>query len=136
MYRYDDRGTGKSEGKFKYNAYHNIADLRCAFNAIKNNVAFSKKTIGILGHSVGAYAATILHFEKELDIKFLILIGSPVSWKGKWIKEHKVKGSRKKVSCKTIYRNITIPTLFIGGINDTRSNIQYANSFKAFKGIR
>lgn len=127
VYRYDDRGVGKSEGKFKNNAYDNIDDLRSAFANIRKIESLSKKTIGILGHSVGAYAATIINYEKELDVDFLVLIGSPIEWKGKWIKEHKAKDTRKKISCEIIYKNIDIPTLFIGGTNDTTSSMTNAS---------
>ena len=127
VYRYDDRGIGKSEGKFKFNAYHNIADLRNAYKNLRKIDSLTKKTIGIIGHSVGAYAATIINYDKTLDIDFLILIGSPIEWKGKW-RKHKFYNSRKTISEEIIHKNISIPTLFIGGINDTTSNM--SNSSK------
>lgn len=122
VYRYDDRGVGKSEGKFRRNAYHNIADLRSAFKNIRQIDSLSKKKVGILGHSKGAYAATIVNYDKTLNIDFLILIGSPTEWKGEW-RKHKFKETRETISEEIIYKNIIIPTLFIGGKNDTTSNM-------------
>lgn len=127
VYRYDDRGVGKSEGKFKRNANHNIEDLYNAFKRIRKLDTLANKKIGILGHSMGAYAATINNYENELDIDFLVLLGSPIEWKGKWVKEHKSKETGKKISCEIIYKNINIPTLFIGGINDTTSSMPTAS---------
>jgi len=121
VYRYDDRGIGKSEGKFRYNAYHNIEDLHNAFDNLRKIDSLSKKTIGILGHSIGGYAATVIDYQKELNIDFLILMATPVERNGEWF-IHKFKKPKKKVSDEIIYKNILIPTLFIIGANDSRVN--------------
>ena len=85
-------------------------------------ILYQKKKVGILGHSKGAYAATIVNYDKTLNIDFLILIGSPTEWKGEW-RKHKFKETRETISEEIIYKNIIIPTLFIGGKNDTTSNM-------------
>lgn len=126
VYRYDDRGTGESEGKFRFNAYHNIEDLRNAFNKIKSIDFLDKKSIGILGHSAGAYAASIVNYDKTTNVDFLILIGCPIEWKGEW-RSHKFKKTKEKISEELIYKKLTTPTLFIGGENDTTSDMTSAS---------
>ena len=73
VYRYDDRGIGKSEGKYNRNIKQNISDLYYAFKHLRQIDSLSNKTIGILGHSNGGYAS-INAYQRGLKIDFLILI--------------------------------------------------------------
>jgi len=53
VYRYDDRGIGKSKGRYQRQVKINSRDLYYAFHNLKNIPALSLKKIGVIGHSMG-----------------------------------------------------------------------------------
>ncbi|WP_055448667.1 alpha/beta hydrolase [Lacinutrix mariniflava] len=129
VYRYDDRGIGKSEGKYKRNIKQNISDLYYAFRKLRQVDSLSNKTIGILGHSNGGYAS-VNALQKGLKIDFLILMSTPIEKKGEFL-NHKFKTKKGKTTFKEVYESLKIPVLFITGTNDTVVNS--VNTYKLLK---
>ncbi len=88
VYRYDERGIGKSEGKFN-TANYTITDmseeLASCIQALKKNKSLSGKKIGLLGHSQGGMV-TMQTYENNLPIDFMIQWATPVQKHGEFIK--------------------------------------------------
>ncbi len=85
VYRFDERGIGKSEGKYNYTASSLMIDVVYAFHILRSTNKFSNKKIGILGHSLGGIAS-IGAFSKECEFDFLIQMATPVENHGAFIK--------------------------------------------------
>ena len=88
VYRFDDRGIGKSGGKYrrKNETASSLAkDVLSAFKQLKNLEILSYKKIGILGHSLGGIAA-ISAFGQGCDFDFLIQMATPVENNGAFLK--------------------------------------------------
>lgn len=88
VYRYDERGIGKSGGKFNkanYTITKMAEELSNCIQTLKRNQALSDKKLGLLGHSQGGMV-TIQTYEKELPINFLIQWATPVQKHGEFIK--------------------------------------------------
>lgn len=85
VYRFDERGVGKSEGKFNTSATSLTDDLTFAILELKrlNFTKFYK--IGVLGHSLGGIAS-IGAYQKNQNIDFLIQMGAPVEKYGAFFK--------------------------------------------------
>lgn len=120
VYRFDDRGVGKSEGKINFSVDQIIKDLYYALDNIQKNDSLSQKRIGILGHSLGGIA-TIDAYQEGLKIDFLILMSTPIE---KFHNFNKPQYSSKtnsgvKASTKSLFQNLEIPMLFIAGTNDS-----------------
>ena len=120
VYRYDDRGVGKSEGNYSQHIKQNLDDLYYAFKNLRQIDSLSKKNIGILGHSNGGYAGMYV-YQKGFKIDFLILMSTPIEYKGKFL-NNKFKNKSGKVSLENAYRSLKIPVLFITGNNDSIVN--------------
>lgn len=73
VFRYDERGTGKSEGTF--DVFYTINDMTNDFQSLYNELVtteqFVNKKIGLIGHSYGGLI-TIDAIEKGLKCDFLI----------------------------------------------------------------
>ncbi|SHL85359.1 Lysophospholipase, alpha-beta hydrolase superfamily [Flavobacterium saccharophilum] len=120
VYRFDDRGVGKSGGKANFSVDQIIKDLYYALDNIQKNDSLHKKQIGVAGHSLGGIA-TIDAYHEGLKIDFLILMATPIE---KFHKFNQPQYSSKtnpevKVSTKTLFQNLQIPMLFIAGTNDS-----------------
>jgi len=85
VYRFDERGVGKSEGKYNYTATSLMTDLIYAFHSLRKMNELSNKKIGILGHSLGGIAS-IGAYSKECEFDFLIQMATPVENNGAFIK--------------------------------------------------
>ena len=85
VYRFDERGIGKSEGKYNYTASSLMRDVVYAFHTLRSTNKFSNKKIGILGHSLGGIAS-IGAFSKECEFDFLIQMATPVENHGAFIR--------------------------------------------------
>lgn len=126
VYRYDDRGFGKSEGKYNVSINDNNNDLYYAFQNLRLNDTLKQKEIGILGHSLGGYA-TLNACANELNIDFLILMSTPVEKFGGFKKnKFEVKNKAKtKISAEYVLQNIKVPLLFIAGSEDSLFNVEH-----------
>lgn len=131
VYRYDDRGVGKSEGIADFSVDQIIKDLYYAFENIRKIDTLSQKKIGIIGHSLDGIAA-IDAYQQELKIDFFILMSTPIekysNFKRRWFKSKNNKNI--KISCENLFQQSTIPILFISGTNDSFFNsIKTSNLF-------
>lgn len=79
VFRYDERGVGKSEGVF--DVFYTINDMTNDFQSIFNELVltekFVNKKIGLIGHSYGGLT-TIGAIQKGLKCDFLIQWATPV----------------------------------------------------------
>lgn len=89
VYRFDERGVGKSKGKYDYKATTLASDLSSCFRLLTKKKALSNKKIGALGHSLGGLAS-IISYENGCEYDFMILLGTPVEKGGEFIK-HQAK---------------------------------------------
>lgn len=75
--RYDDRGVGKSTGKFSTATTFDFADdVEAAVSFIRSRQDLNKLSIGLIGHSEGGLIATIVASSNK-DIKFIVLLAGP-----------------------------------------------------------
>jgi alpha-beta hydrolase superfamily lysophospholipase len=120
VYRFDDRGVGKSAGKVNFSVDQIMTDLYYALDHIQNIDSLSNKQIGALGHSLGGIA-TIDAYQNGLKIDFLILMSTPIEKFGKFNKpQYSSKNNSKvKLSTQLLFQNLQIPMLFIAGTNDS-----------------
>jgi len=127
VFRYDDRGIAKSQGKYTGNIKHNMRDLYFAFKNIRKIDTLMNKKIGILGHSKGGYAA-VCSYQNNLDINFLVLMGAPIEQNGKFLnstfKLKNTSNSLREKNFKLLFQNIEIPVLYIVGNQDNIINHQ------------
>ncbi|MGO3181893.1 MAG: alpha/beta hydrolase [Aequorivita sp.] len=82
VYRFDNRGLGKSEGKSNDSAIKLSEDLSYAYRTLEEK--YKSKSIGVLGHSLGGMASLEM-VQNGLNPKFLILIGTPVVKNGAYL---------------------------------------------------
>ncbi len=72
--RYDDRGVGKSEGKFAKATTEDFAtDTEAALEYLKTRKGVNKNKIGLLGHSEGGIIAPIVA-SKHPDVAFVVML--------------------------------------------------------------
>lgn len=75
--RYDDRGTGESEGVFNLATSLDFAnDANAAFNFLFEQSFIDKKKIGLVGHSEGGMIAPMVANQNK-KVKFNVLIACP-----------------------------------------------------------
>ena len=85
VYRFDERGIGKSEGQFNTSATSLTDDLTFAILELKRLDFTKSYKIGVLGHSLGGIAS-IGAYEKNPNIDFLIQMGTPIEKYGAFFK--------------------------------------------------
>lgn len=81
VYRFDERGVGKSQGKFTTAISGLTYDLAYAIKHLRSLPILKDKQIGVLGHSLGGMASIVAHqiiSDQDNQIDFLIQIASPV----------------------------------------------------------
>lgn len=120
VYRFDDRGVGKSGGNVNFSVDQIIKDLYYALDNIQKIDSLSKKQIGALGHSLGGIA-TIDAYQQGFKLDFLILMSTPIEKFKSFDKpQYSSRSNPKiKVSTKVLFENLKIPMLFIAGTNDS-----------------
>lgn len=75
--RYDDRGTGKSQGKYADATSADLAtDAEAAYNFLKNYSKINMKEIGFIGHSEGGLIAPIVAASNH-NIGFIVSLAGP-----------------------------------------------------------
>jgi alpha-beta hydrolase superfamily lysophospholipase len=75
--RYDDRGVGKSTGKFSTATTFDFADdVEAAVSFIRSRQDLNTLSIGLIGHSEGGVIAPIVA-SSDKDIKFIVLLAGP-----------------------------------------------------------
>jgi hypothetical protein len=81
VYRFDERGVGKSEGRFTTAISGLTYDLAYAIQHLRSQEILKDKQIGVLGHSLGGMASIVarqIFNDQKHQIDFLIQIASPV----------------------------------------------------------
>lgn len=82
VFRFDERGIGKSEGEYSELASDLSKDLYYFLQKLQS--IYSDKKIGIIGHSIGGIAA-LENSKSGLKCDYLILIETPVIKNGQFI---------------------------------------------------
>ncbi|GAA4763156.1 MULTISPECIES: lysophospholipase [Flavobacterium] len=81
VFRFDERGIGKSEGKYSELSNDLSNDLVFAFNSLKKKAT---KKIGLLGHSIGG-VAILETIKSDINPDFIVLIEAPIVKNGDFI---------------------------------------------------
>jgi alpha/beta superfamily hydrolase len=78
VYRFDDRGVGKSQGVYSNSVDVLSQDIRYCIRKLKK--LHKDKTIGVIGHSLGGMAAIIANenLSATNEVEFLVQIATPV----------------------------------------------------------
>ncbi|MHC4470295.1 MAG: alpha/beta hydrolase family protein [Planctomycetota bacterium] len=76
--RYDERGVGRSSGRF-YDAGVTdlLDDARSAIAYLVSRDDIDRRRIGLVGHSEGALLGALLSSDADLPIRGLVLLGAP-----------------------------------------------------------
>jgi alpha-beta hydrolase superfamily lysophospholipase len=75
--RYDDRGTGQSQGNYAEATSADLAtDAEAAYNFLKNNPKINSREIGLIGHSEGGLIAPIVASSNP-GIAFIVSLAGP-----------------------------------------------------------
>ncbi|WP_226389149.1 alpha/beta fold hydrolase [Penaeicola halotolerans] len=82
VYRFDERGVGRSEGEYSELVETLSWDISAATDKIKQ--LYTDKKIGFIGHSLGG-VASLLSFKNHTSPEFLILIETPVIKNGDFV---------------------------------------------------
>lgn len=82
VFRFDERGVGKSGGKYSELALDISEDLNYFLKYIKT--IYHEKKIGIIGHSIGGIAA-LESIQNGFVFDFIILIETPIKKNGNFI---------------------------------------------------
>lgn len=94
VYRYDERGLGKSQGTFNTANYtvSNMADeLQSCLKILRKNKILTNKRIGFLGHSQGGLVNMQAYVNKA-NPDFMIQWATPVQKHGEFLKYQLKKG--------------------------------------------
>ncbi|MBJ7880622.1 alpha/beta hydrolase [Gelidibacter salicanalis] len=78
VYRFDERGIGKSEGEYTQKVSPLKNDLNFCIQYLRNIDVLKHKKIGVLGHSLGGIAS-IGVFEYAIKVDFLIQMSTHVN---------------------------------------------------------
>lgn len=75
--RFDDRGTGLSEGNHNQTSLEGLVnDAESAFEYLKSRPEIDRSKVGLIGHSLGGLIATIIASDNK-GVSFVILLASP-----------------------------------------------------------
>jgi hypothetical protein len=73
--RYDDRGVGKSTGRFRAATHEDfVTDALAAVDWLKTRKEIDPARIGLVGHSEGGVAAPLAAVKRPRDIAFIVLL--------------------------------------------------------------
>ncbi|MFP4663752.1 MAG: alpha/beta hydrolase family protein [Bacteroidales bacterium] len=76
--RFDDRGTGESEGDFsKATSFDFAADVEAAINYLGSRKEIDTEKIGLIGHSEGGLIAPIVASLQPDNVGFIVLLAGP-----------------------------------------------------------
>lgn len=77
VFRYDDRGTGESTGRFAgYTTEHFKRDAQAALSFLREQPGVDPKRTTILGHSEGGLIAQMIAAEDK-DLPLIVMMGGP-----------------------------------------------------------
>ncbi len=84
VYRFDERGVGKSGGKYNPTATSLQKDVIAVYQQLKQEELLSNKQIGVFGHSLGGIAS-IGALGEGCSFDFLLQMATPVENKGAFL---------------------------------------------------
>lgn len=93
VFRFDERGVGKSEGEYSAGVTMLSIDLSFAISHLRKRSELASKQIGVMGHSLGGLAS-IDNYKNNSQIDFLIQFATPVRKHGAFIK-HQINVDNK-----------------------------------------
>ena len=106
VYRFDERGVGKSQGNYTSAIDRLTDDISYCIKHLKSLPIFKDKEVGILGHSLGGMASAIAtnnSYNSTAKVDFLIQIASPVKnfsnaskYQIKTLPQYKIKKKSEK----------------------------------------
>lgn len=106
VYRFDERGVGKSQGNFTSAIDRLTDDVSYCIKYLKSLSGLENKEIGLLGHSLGGMASAIVtnnSANSTTKVDFLIQIASPVKnfseaskYQIKTLPQYKIKNKSEK----------------------------------------
>lgn len=82
VFRFDERGTGKSEGKYSELATDLSKDLQCCYKGLVSSL--DTKGIGFIGHSLGGIAS-LQALQQKCSPQFMVLIETPIIRNGAFV---------------------------------------------------
>ena len=149
VYRFDERGVGKSQGKFTSSIDLLTDDVSYCIKYIKSLKGFENKEVGLLGHSLGGMASAIAtnnSVNSTTKVDFLIQIASPVKnfaeaskYQIKTLPQYKIKNKTEKETVALLetliqitkqYKNISDTALRNIGIKAIKENGFQVNDIK------
>lgn len=110
VFRFDDRGVGKSEGIFTTAHLSDFKnDVLSAFYYLVSHPQIDKSSIGLLGHSIGGLVASMVATELKFKLSFLVTLAAPAQ-KGLdlFIKQHREISKVRGLDPMNIDKMITI----------------------------
>lgn len=81
VFRFDERGVGKSEGLYSNTINALTSDVTYAIKLFKSSPTYQGKQIGVLGHSLGGMATIVAHHlinKPSEQMDFMIQLAAPV----------------------------------------------------------
>ena len=107
--RFDDRGTGKSEGNFSNTTVNGFAnDVKSAVKFIKADKRFKKNKIGLIGHSEGSMHCAIAQYKnKNVDL-YISLAGVGVTGKEVYLRQRRLIGESVNSTENEILKDSTL----------------------------
>ncbi len=93
VFRFDERGVGKSEGRLSYGFSKLANDLFYGIKKLKKIKELTDKKIGVLGHSLGGFAS-IDAYKNNTPVDFLIQWATPVKKHSAFVK-HQIRVDNK-----------------------------------------
>lgn len=138
VYRFDDRGVGKSQGIFSSTLEGFSSDIYFAILKLKTLDKLANKKIGVIGHSLGGMATleALNLFSTKKTIDFLVLMASPTKSFSDVIKYQLSTIYKDKNVGKSLAENVKlVDTLaYITRINNNKTIYQIKNEgIKALK---
>lgn len=85
VFRFDERGVGKSEGVNSSGVLKLSSDLSAGISYLRKLEGLANKKFGVIGHSLGGLAA-VDAYEKQKQIDFMVLWAAPVKKHSAFIK--------------------------------------------------
>ncbi|CAM3810552.1 alpha/beta hydrolase [Flavobacterium gelidilacus] len=138
VFRYDERGVGKSDGKYNtanYTITDMTDDLIIIYDSIRKNSKFLNKRIGLISHSQGGMVTMGL-LEKNIQPDFLIQWSTPVQKNGEFLK-YQLKTGINKFEDELIFDNqakkLEIMDIFHNSFGGTSTENDWKEDLKISK---
>ncbi len=135
VFRYDERGTGKSEGKYNTISYKTsdlASDVLLFYNQLKTK--FPTKKIGFIGHSQGGLATMLLN-RNGAKPDFLIQWATPVLNDDSWFKFQikNVNAYYEDLRYESIDEKMEILSLYRSYFKGLKNEMSIKNEIKVLK---